>query len=184
VDDLTNGATRMPRINPGIRHILDLAAKISLAISGVALVVMTVIVGAQVTCRYLIGFSLTWVEPLAIQLMGWFIFMGAAVGIREGFHLSLDLLRHFASPRLNAMMDACSMVVVAVFGGFVFWYGLALVIRTWDTTISGLGIPGGWDFMPLVFSGILMSAFALERLLDLDFDASAPAEPTITSSGA
>lgn len=173
----------MPRINPSIRRVLDWSAKICLTISGVALVVMTVIVGAQVFCRYLLGFSLTWVEPLAIQLMGWFIFMGAAVGIREGFHLSLDLLRHFASPRMNAVMDACSMVVVAIFGGFIAWYGLALVIRTWDTTISGLGISGSWDFAPLVFAGIMMSVYAVERLLGLDFDPSAPVVHT-SASGA
>lgn len=173
----------MSRINPKIRCVLDWSAKISLAISGIALVVMTVIVGMQVFCRYVLNFSLTWVEPLAIQLMGWFIFMGAAVGIREGFHLSLDLLRHFASPRLNALMDAASMIVVAIFGGFVCWYGAALVQRTWDTTISGLGIPGGWDFMPLVFAGVLMSAYAIERLVDLDFGGTAEAAHS-TASGA
>lgn len=159
----------MSRINPATRRALDLSARFSLAVCGVALVTMTVIVGMQVFSRYILNFSLTWVEPLAIQLMGWFIFLGAAVGIREGFHLGLDLLRHFASARANAMMDAVSMVVVAVFGGFVSWYGLALVIRTWDTTISGLGISGGWDFMPLVFSGILITVYAIERMVDLDF---------------
>lgn len=157
----------MSRIHPGLARALDLAAKGALWASGVALVAMTAIVGAQVFSRYLLNFSLTWAEPLAIQLMGWFIFLGAAVGVRENFHLGLDLLRHIASPRTNRMMDAVSMTVISLFGLVVSWYGLQLAIRTWDTTISGLGISGAWDFAPLVFSGVLITIFAVERLLRL-----------------
>ncbi len=128
---------------------------------------MTVIVGAQVFSRYVLNFSLTWAEPLAIQLMGWFIFLGAAVGVRENFHLGLDLLRYIAPARVNRMMDAVSMTVIAIFGLVVTWYAIQLAIRTWDTTIPGLGISGAWDFMPLVVSGVLFTIFAIERLLRL-----------------
>lgn len=157
----------MPRLNPNLSRALDRVATTALWTSGASLVVMTVIVGAQVFSRYVLNFSLTWVEPMAIQLMGWFIFLGAAVGVRENFHLSLDLLRYVLPERVNHAMDAVSMIVIAIFGLFVFWYGLALAIRTWDTTISGLGISGAWDFAPLVFSGLLITVFALERMMRL-----------------
>jgi TRAP-type C4-dicarboxylate transport system permease small subunit len=122
---------------------------------------------------------------MAIQLMGWFIFLGAAVGVRESFHLGLDLLRHFASPRLNAAMDAVSMIFIAIFGGVVTWYAIQLSIRTWDTTISGLGISGAWDFAPLVGAGVLLSIFSIERLLRLgetieDAPSSPAANPAAT----
>ncbi len=157
----------MPRLHPSLTRALDRTATVALWASGASLVAMTIIVGAQVFSRYVLNFSLTWVEPLAIQLMGWFIFLGAAVGVRENFHLGLDLLRYVVPLRVNHMMDAVSMVVIAVFGLVVSWYGLQLAIRTWDTTISGLGVSGAWDFAPLVFSGVLMSVFAVERLLRL-----------------
>lgn len=157
----------MPRINPGLSRLLDRISTTALWAAGVALVLMTVIVGAQVFSRYILNFSLTWAEPLAIQLMAWFIFLGAAVGVRENFHLGLDLLRYIAPPRANMIMDAVSMSVISFFGLFVSWYGLQLCIRTWDTTISGLGISGAWDFVPLVFSGLLISIFAIERMLRL-----------------
>lgn len=153
----------MSRLPKAVTGALDRLALIALWTSGACLVFMTIIVGMQVFSRYVLNFSLTWVEPLAIQLMGWFIFLGAAVGVRENFHLGLDLLRHVASPGMNRIMDAISMIVIAVFGGFVFWYGVALCIRTMDTTISGLGISGAWDFAPLVGAGVLLVVFSLER---------------------
>ena len=154
----------MTRVHSPPSSLLDRIAKGALWASGTSLVLMTIIVGAQVFSRYVLNFSLTWVEPMAIQLMGWFIFLGAAVGVRENFHLGLDLLRHIAPARVNRAMDAVSMVVISVFGLFISWYGLQLAIRTWDTTISGLGISGAWDFAPLVLSGLLITVFALERL--------------------
>jgi len=155
----------MSRINPGLSRVLDRTATLALWAAGTALVLMTVIVGAQVFSRYLLNFSLTWAEPMAIQLMAWFIFLGAAVGVRENFHLGLDLLRHVAPVKANQIMDAISMVVIALFGLVISWYGLQLCIRTWDTTISGLGISGAWDFVPLVFAGLLLTVFAIERLV-------------------
>ena len=76
--------------------------------AGIALVLMTVVVGAQVFSRYALNFSLTFAEPMAIQLMGWFIFLGAAVGVRENFHLGLDLLRYLAPPSVNRLLDTVS----------------------------------------------------------------------------
>ncbi|NLH83075.1 MAG: TRAP transporter small permease [Phyllobacteriaceae bacterium] len=154
----------MSRLPKAVTASLDRLAKLALWTSGACLVFMTIIVGMQVFSRYVLNFSLTWVEPLAIQLMGWFIFLGAAVGVRENFHLGLDLLRHFASPRANAVMDAISMIFIAIFGGFVTWYAVELANRTWDTTIPGLGISGAWDFAPLIGAGVLLTIFAVERL--------------------
>lgn len=157
----------MSRLPTAVTGALDRLSSLALWTSGVCLVAMTVIVGMQVFSRYVLNFSLTWAEPLGIQLMGWFIFLGAAVGVRENFHLGLDLLRHFASPRLNAAMDAVSMTFISIFGGFVTWYAIQLAQRTWDTTISGLGISGAWDFAPLIGAGALLTIFAIERLLRL-----------------
>lgn len=151
-------------------RLTDGLAKLALWAAGTALVLMTVIVGAQVFSRYVLNFSLTFAEPMAIQLMGWFIFLGAAVGVRENFHLGLDLLRYFAPPRVNFILDRISMVLIAIFGLYISWNGLQLAMRTWDTYIPGLGITGASDFFPLTFSGLLFTLFAIERFLGLKVD--------------
>ena len=53
---------------------------------------MTAIVAWQVFCRYVLNDSPSWTEPGAIMLMSWFIFLGAAVGVRENYHLGFDVL--------------------------------------------------------------------------------------------
>lgn len=149
-----------------LSRLVDRLSQLALLAAGTALVLMTAIVGAQVFSRYVLNFSLTFAEPMAIQLMGWFIFLGAAVGVRENFHLGLDLLRYLAPPSVNRVLDTISLALIAIFGLFISWYGAELAIRTWDTLIPGLGITGATDFLPLTFSGLLFTLFAVERIFN------------------
>lgn len=138
-------------------------SKAAIFISAVGLVGMTFTVAWQVFGRYVLNDSPTWGEPIAIQLMGWFILLGSAVGIRENYHLGFDVLRVMAPPRVARIMATASMVAVLVFGIAMVIYGTQLVIGTWTATLPVLGWPGGTDFMPIVAGGILIVLFCLEQ---------------------
>ncbi len=68
------------------------SARLALWLAGVGLVLMTVFVAWQVFCRYVLNDSPSWTEPGSVMLMSWFIFLGAAVGVRENYHLGFDVL--------------------------------------------------------------------------------------------
>ena len=74
-----------------LADVTGLVARLGLWLAGIGLVLMTAAVFAQVFYRYIIGYSLFWAEPASVMLMGWFIFIGAAVGVKEGYHLSFDV---------------------------------------------------------------------------------------------
>jgi len=125
----------------------------------------------QVFGRYVLNDSPAWTEPLSIQLMGWFILLGSAVGIRENYHLGFDVLRYMVPRRVARLMAIISMLVVLAFGAAMAVYSLDLVIGTWTATLPVLGWPGGTDFMPITFGGVLIVFFALEQLYLLVTDA-------------
>ncbi len=81
---------------------------------------------AQVFFRYVLNSSLPWTEPAAVMIMGWFIFIGAAVGIREGYHLSFDVLLYFLPDRAKLALFTVSDVVVGLFGIGMVTFGLQL----------------------------------------------------------
>jgi TRAP-type C4-dicarboxylate transport system permease small subunit len=150
-----------------LRRVSETLATLALWASGIGLVLMTIAVTWQVFGRYVLNSTPTWTEALSIQLMGWFILLGAAVGVRESYHLGFDILRH-ALPGLPAKaMAAISHLVVLAFGLAMTWYGWDLVVGTWTATIPILGWPGGIDFMPLLGGGALISFFTLEHLINL-----------------
>lgn len=144
-----------------------LLAPLSLAalwIAATGLVLMTAFVALQVWGRYVMNATPTWTEPAAINIMAWFIFIGGAVGVREGYHLGFDVLLVRAPGAVAAAMRTVSDVVVLGFGAGMAGYGLQLTIGTWTATLPSLGLPGGFDYIPLVAGGALVTLFTLERI--------------------
>ncbi|WP_146590215.1 TRAP transporter small permease [Puniceibacterium confluentis] len=141
-----------------------LLARIALWIAGIGLVLMTVIIAAQVVFRYLLNSSLIWSEPASVMIMGWFIFLGAAVGIREGYHLSFDVLLYVLPDKAKLFLFSVSDLVVAAFGGGMIWFGWELAAKTAGNKLPSLGISGAFDFIPIVGGGVLVLLFSLERV--------------------
>lgn len=148
-----------------LSRLLDRTARAALWLAAAALVALTAIVGWQVFGRYVLNRTPSWAEPLALQLMSWLILLGAAVGVRERFHLGLDLLRYVLPVPVIRVMDMLSLAAVAVFGSCMVWYGIALARGTWRSTIPVLGVPGSVTFFPLIAGGALIVLFAIERLV-------------------
>ncbi|SPJ26166.1 TRAP transporter small permease [Palleronia abyssalis] len=152
-------------------RVLALSAAISrlctviLWASATGLVLMTALIGYQVWGRFVMNDTPTWTETTSILLMGWFIFLGAAVGVREGNHLSFDVALHVMPDSVKKVCFTISDLVVIAFGAGMCWYGWTLAATTWGSTIPNLGITGATAFFSLIFGGVLMVLLSVERLL-------------------
>lgn len=150
-----------------LSRVLDVLAGIALWVGGTGLVLMTAAVGWQVWGRFILNDSPSWTEPLSLLLMLWFILLVAAVGVRERFHLGLDLIRDIVPEIVRVGMDIASFAVVGCFGAAMAWYGSELVIGTWRATIPVLDLPEGLNYLPVTLSGGLIVLFSIERTLHL-----------------
>ncbi len=144
----------------------NVLARASLWLAGAGLVAMTIIVFAQVFMRYVMNDSLLWVEPTAILLMSWFIFLGSAVGVHENFHMGFDVLMHFLPDRFGTWLRLTSDTAIFVFGLGMVFYGGQLMLKTWGSTLPVIRLPGGFAYMPLAVGGALISLFVLEKILN------------------
>jgi TRAP-type C4-dicarboxylate transport system permease small subunit len=163
---------------------LNLAA---LWLAGLGLVLMTAFVAWQVFCRYVLNDSPSWTEPGSVMLMSWFIFLGAAVGVRENNHLGFDVLLYVLPRAGKRVLRMISDIVIMVFGAGMIWYGGQLVGLTWNTTLPSLGVSGAFDYFPVVAGGVLVVLFTAERIarriagepVDDVLDEAAPAEVAV-----
>jgi TRAP-type C4-dicarboxylate transport system permease small subunit len=147
----------------GAARVFGMLSTLALWLAAAGMILMTALVAWQVFARYVLNASPSWTEPLSILVMSWFIFLGAAVGVRENFHMGFDVLIHFL-PGAGPWMRAISDIAVLVFGLGMTVYGSQLMLQTWTAMIPVLHLPGGFAYMPLVAGGILITLFALERL--------------------
>jgi TRAP-type C4-dicarboxylate transport system permease small subunit len=144
--------------------VLGALARAALWLAGTGLVLMTAMIAWQVFGRFVLNDTPTWTESVSIIVMGWFIFLGAAVGIREGYHLSFDILLYVIPKKAERMLHTVSDIVVITFGCGMVVYGIQLAARTWANTIPNVGIPIGVSYIAIIAGGALMVLFSAERI--------------------
>jgi TRAP-type C4-dicarboxylate transport system permease small subunit len=156
-------AERHPRL-VALSRGLNRISNAALYIAGAGLVVMSVIVGWQVFMRYVLNWNNAWTELTAILLMSWFIFLGAAVGVRENYHLGFDVLLYVLPKGGKKVLRTISDLVVIAFAIGMIWYGVQLIQLQWAEKMPGLGISGAMRYLPLAAGGVLILLFSFERL--------------------
>ena len=159
-----------PPLPPFVRRmalILDAIALFCRVITGVALVVLTVIFGWLVFGRYVLNATPTWVEQVALLLVMLIAFLGAAVGVHENTHLSVSVLRTAVPARIRTIFVVMSDVFMAVFGALMLWYGAQLTIFKWGSLIPLIQLPEGLRSLPLTVGGGLILLFSAGHLIRL-----------------
>lgn len=140
-------------------------SRLALWLAGLGLVAMMLMVSWLVIGRYILNDTPTWTEPAVLLLMSWFILLGAAVGVRERTHLGFEIGLHAAPPSLRFAMLVLIELMVGAFGAAMAIYGGELAIGTWAMRTPMIGISQGWDYVPMVIGGVLVTLFSLEKLV-------------------
>lgn len=148
-----------------ISAVLRMLSNASLWIAGIGLVAMTIIVAYQVYMRFVVNASPAWTESGSIMIMTWFIFLGAAVGVRENFHMGFDVLLYFLPPGAKIWLRTITDIAIFAFAFGMVFYGGELALRGWTVRIPVLGLPQTFTYLPIVISGALMCLFSLERIV-------------------
>ena len=137
----------------------------SLYVAGIGLVAMSIIVLWQVILRFILNWNNSWTEVTAVMVMSWFIFLGAAVGVRENYHLGFDVLLYVLPKGSKKVLRTISDIVVLGFAIGMIIYGITLMRLQWTERMPSLGISGAFRYLPLTVGGVLISLFSVERIV-------------------
>ena len=139
--------------------------RLALFISAFGLVLMTLIIGWQVFARYVLNASPAWSETVALLLMLYYIMLAAAVGVYEEFHLGLKIVLDSVPANIQRGLNIFNNALITVFGVAMLIYGTQLAQFTEHHIIPTIGISRAFAYWPFAAAGLLISLFALERLL-------------------
>lgn len=160
-------ATERPLALERMDKVLDAIAFACRILTGVALVVLTVIFGWLVFGRYVLNATPTWVEQAALLLVMLIAFLGAAVGVHDNTHLSVSMLRSAVPPRVRMVFVIVTDVMMAGFGALMLWYGAQLTLFKWGSLIPLIQLPEGLRSLPLTIGGALILMFSIGHLIRL-----------------
>jgi TRAP-type C4-dicarboxylate transport system permease small subunit len=136
-----------------------------IVLSGLAMVLITLIIPSGVFMRYVMNDPLQWPEPASVIMMVLFSFVGGAAVYRANQQIAVEALMRAVSPRSRAAMQwgvhAC-MLLVAV---FMLGYGVHLCQITWGNTMAEFPkLSVGIVYMPIPLGGLLTLLFIVEKM--------------------
>lgn len=121
--------------------------------------VIVLVASAQIINRYFFGGSFVFAEEMAVQLMIWIAFLGAAKCVSIDGHTRLTVVVDKLSPAARGVAELLANLLCIAFLAVAAWYGFRLVATTWRGTTTGTQIPEGLVYLAMPFSSVLMILF-------------------------
>ena len=106
---------------------LDGLSFLCMLAASIAIVVLIATFGWLVFGRYVLNVTPTWVEQLALLLICYVTYLGAAVGIHENTHLGVTLFRDMMGWRVSNFLKLVIDIVLAGFGLIMLVASIELV---------------------------------------------------------
>ena len=128
------------------------------------LIAMTAIIAWQVFGRFVLDSSPSWTEQASLILMIWYVMFASAAGVYEGFHIRIALLEERLGERSRGLARAGALVV-AIVGIVLLIYGAQLCWAVRGNAVPSLGISRAAAYVPLPIAGLLMTVFAIPRIV-------------------
>lgn len=136
---------------------------LSIFTASLALVVLIVTFGWLVFGRYVLNATPTWVEQLALLLVCYIAFLGAAAGVREDTHLGVTLFRDMMPERVQKVTMIVIDFMLAAFGLVMLYAGITLMMFGWDSYLPMLNIPESFRTLAITLCGALIALHAGSR---------------------
>ncbi len=144
---------------------LDAIYRLCIWVSGLAIVLMSLIVPWGVFARYVLGSGSSWPEPIAIMLMVIFTFLGGAAAYRAGAHIAVQMLTARLPSALRTTAAYFSDGVMLAVCLFIVVWGTKLCIGTWGQSLDTLPwMPVGLTYAALPLGSVFTALFVLERM--------------------
>jgi TRAP-type C4-dicarboxylate transport system permease small subunit len=145
-----------------LTRIINVITDLAVWIGGIFSMIMTLIVVYAVMARYLFKRPIGWSEEIAVYLMIWVVFLGAAYTLKENAHIGVDILisRLSASPKKGVLIFHYLMGIVLM--SILFLKGVDMVAFTLQMNSHSIAI----DF-PLVVPHLAVPVGAAILVLQL-----------------
>jgi TRAP-type C4-dicarboxylate transport system permease small subunit len=143
----------------------------------VACLVLDVLWG--VCSRFVLQAPSRWTEEVATTLLIWVSLLGAAVAFSRKEHLGVDYLMNRFDPAARRLMAIVGQLLIIFFAAAVMIYGGYVLVS--ETLKAGqvtpaLGIRMGYVYVAVPVSGVFITLFGLERIVELGTGHADPAD--------
>jgi len=117
---------------------------------------MSVVLLLQIMSRFVVFMPLPWSQELLQYLNMWLVFLGAAVAVKEGAHIRIDLMVVRFPEGFKKGFRVLSNAVSASLVSLIAHQAFVLVGKTMDKTTGSFPLPVAYFYMSLLAGCCLM----------------------------
>jgi TRAP-type C4-dicarboxylate transport system permease small subunit len=103
-----------------------------------------------------------WVEEVGELTLTWLTMIGAAIGVAERAHFTLNIFVHRLPSGMQHGFHVFNHLLIAAFGGLVGWICYKLAVLNGGLTSPALEISLGWFYGSGAIGGLLIVLYALD----------------------
>jgi TRAP-type C4-dicarboxylate transport system permease small subunit len=135
------------------------------ALSGVAMVAITLMIPTGVFMRYVMNNPLQWPEPASVIMMVFFSFVGGAAVYRANAQIAVEALMRAVGGTGRAVMQWGVHGCMFIIGAFMLVYGANLCWLMQGNTIAEFPrLSVGIVYLPIPVGGLLTLLFLIEKV--------------------
>lgn len=128
------------------------------------LVLMTLIIGYQIFMRYFFSSTPKWSEELSLVLMVWFAFIGIAIGVNKGIHLSIEYFVDKMSVKGKRIVHKVNDLLILLFGIVLTTAGYQLAKMAGMSIMPALQVPTTVLYGVVPICGIMIVLYSIISL--------------------
>lgn len=148
----------------GLKKLIDFTEKILEIFAMGLLVLMTLIIGYQIFMRYFFSSTPKWSEEFSLVLMVWFAFIGIAIGVNKGIHLSIEYFVDKLSQRGKRIVGRINNTLILIFGLVLTIAGYQLAEMAGMSIMPSLGVPTTILYGVVPICGFMIVVYSLQGL--------------------
>ncbi|KGA25586.1 TRAP transporter small permease [Pectobacterium brasiliense] len=144
---------------------MDVLYRIAMWVSGLALLIMTLIIPVGIFARYVLNAALSWPEPISIICMVTFTFVGAAVSYRSNSHIAVSMLTDRLSESGKKVCIHLSNLLMLLISLFILYYSTVLCMELWEQPVAEFPLlTAGESYLPLPIGSLITVLFIIEKM--------------------
>lgn len=131
------------------------------------LLLMTVLVAVtfmQVLARFVFKVPISWSQELVKLCFVWVIFLGSAIAVKEGTHLTLDMLTSVLPDRVRRIIRIGILLLMTVCAGILLYGGGRYCVNCASKTMITLPLPANVQYISMPLAALVMIWYLLEKL--------------------
>jgi len=148
-------------------RVMTVISRFAMIFCASCLALLVALTGWMVFGRYILNDPPTWAENSILVLILFVSAMGAGIGIRERMHLQVLFVLDHVAPRTRLVMEVSANLVMLAFGIVMIHGGWVATAQVWPFADAMLPISRGTYYIPMVLTGILITLFEIEILLEM-----------------